>query len=45
MSGDECDSEIYRLGAALYGLEHYDHIVEAVRKLFQSYFLVMLRGY
>jgi len=45
MSGDEYDSEIYRLGTAMYGLKHYDHIVEAVRKSFQSCFLVMLRGY
>ena len=34
MSGDEDDSEIYRLGTAMYGLAHYDHIVEAVRKSF-----------
>jgi len=32
MTGDEYDSEIYRLGTAMYGLAHYDHIVEAVRK-------------
>lgn len=29
MSGDEDDSEMYRLGTAMYGLAHYDHIVEA----------------
>ena len=42
MSGDEYDSEIYRLGTALYGLAHYDHIVEAVRKSFWLQFLFML---
>ena len=31
MCGHEHESEIYRLGAALYGLGHYEHIVEAVR--------------
>ena len=31
MSGHERDSEVYRLGSAMYGLAHYQHIVEAVR--------------
>lgn len=38
MSGHEYDSEIYRLGAAMYGLAHYEHIVEAVRT-FESYLI------
>ena len=45
MSGDEYDSDIYRLGTVMYGLGHYDHIVEAVRKSFLWYFLAMLRVY
>ena len=40
MSGHESDSEIFRLGAAMYGLAHYDHIVDAVRTI--SYFLLCL---
>ena len=40
MSGHESDIEIFRLGAAMYGLAHYDHIVDAVRTI--SYFLLCL---
>ena len=40
MSGHESDSEIFRLGAAMYGLPHYDHNVDAVRTI--SYFLLCL---
>nr|XP_058946320.1 uncharacterized protein LOC131774326 isoform X2 [Pocillopora verrucosa] len=29
VSGHESDIEIFRLGAAMYGLAHYDHIVDA----------------
>ena len=39
MSGHESDSKIFRLGAAMYGLPHYDHNVDAVRTI--SYFFVM----
>ena len=40
MSGHESNFEIFRLGAAMYGLAHYDHIVDAVRTI--SYFLCLL---
>ena len=40
MSGHESDSEIFRLGAVMYGLPHYDHNVDAVRTI--SYFLLCL---
>ena len=40
MSGHESDSEFFRLGAAMYGLAHYDHIVDAVRTI--SYFFLCL---
>ena len=40
MSGHESDSEFFRLGAAMYGLAHYNHIVDAVRTI--SYFLLCL---
>ena len=40
MSGRESDIEIFRLGAAMYGLAHYDHIFDAVRTI--SYFLLCL---
>ena len=40
MSGHESDIEIFRLGAAMYGLAHYGHIVDAVRTI--SYFLLCL---
>ena len=40
MSGHESDSERFRLGAAMYGLAHYDHIVDAVGTI--SYFLLCL---
>ena len=33
MSGHESDSEIFRLGAAMYALAQYDHIVDAVRTI------------
>ena len=40
MSGHESDSEIFRLGAAMYALAQYDHIVDTVRTT--SYFLLCL---
>ena len=40
MSGHESDIEIFRLGAAMYGLPHYDHNVDAVRTI--SYFFLYL---
>ena len=40
MSGHESDGEFFRPGAAMYGLAHYDHIVDAVRTI--SYFLLCL---
>ena len=40
MSGHESDGEFFRLGAAMYGLAHYDHIVDEVRTI--SYFLLCL---
>ncbi|CAH3150759.1 unnamed protein product [Pocillopora meandrina] len=36
MSGYESDSEIFRLGAAMYGVAHSDHIVDAVRTIILS---------
>ena len=39
MSGHESDSEFFRLGVAMYGLAHHDHIVDTVRTI--SYFFVM----
>ena len=40
MSAHESDSEFFRLVAAMYGLAHYNHIVDAVRTI--SYFLLCL---
>ena len=40
MSGHESDSEIFRLGVAMYSLAQYDHIVDTVRTT--SYFLLCL---
>ena len=40
MFGHESDSEFFRPGAAMYGLAHYNHIVDAVRTI--SYFLLCL---
>ncbi|CAH3156001.1 unnamed protein product [Pocillopora meandrina] len=40
MSGHESDNEFFRLGAAMYGLAHYNHIVDAVRTI--SYLLLCL---
>ena len=33
MTGGEETSEVFRLGAALYGLDHYEHIVQMVSTL------------
>ena len=39
MSAHESDVEFFRLGVAMYGLAHYDHIIDEVRTI--SYFFVM----
>ena len=37
MTGGEENAAVFRLGAALYGLAHYEHIVQAVSTLLMNY--------